>query len=180
MNEIVFVDLETLEKTEDIPTHFYCDSEIADVLINLNKKGYHTTYSCAGHNYSGHVNKDLVPLEEYDEWTKDFGNHPLLLGVEPYDDKSFLYMIKYTLTSIYIVFNQKYEFDSLPKGFKLEEDDDRIIIRKTIFYYNDENEEKWEDCKKQIEIDKEIEEARQDLLDWSLQLKPIKEKGMNL
>lgn len=31
------------------------DKPIKDVIIQMNKKGYKTFYSCAGYNYSGHI-----------------------------------------------------------------------------------------------------------------------------
>lgn len=35
------------------------DEPIKDIIIQMNKKGYKTLYSCAGYNYSGHIANEI-------------------------------------------------------------------------------------------------------------------------
>lgn len=44
-----YINTENFEVIEN-PTFFEVDEEIAEAVCILNKKGYKTQYSCAGHN----------------------------------------------------------------------------------------------------------------------------------
>ena len=52
-----YINLETFEITTEEPKIFEVDDEIAEAILLLNKKGYKTLFSCAGHT-------DEMPTEE--------------------------------------------------------------------------------------------------------------------
>ena len=179
MDNMIYINLDTHEKTEDVPGYIRCDKEIADVIMELNKKGYKTTASCAGHNKSGSINKYTLPLKDYEEWIKTFGNHKLLVRTEEYDDKSFVCISKETTANIYIAFAHNYDFDEIPDGFEVSNFNDGTNLSCRIYYYEDEKEETWEKMKTQKQIDDEIENARANLLTWAKKIKPVYEKGID-
>ncbi len=180
MDNTTYISLDTYEKVEGVPGYIHCDKEIADVIIELNKKGYETIASCAGHNRSGSVGRYFIPEKDYDEWIETFGEHPSIVRVEKYDDEHFVCLSKETMTTTYVAFEENYEFESLPEGFEQSELDSGITLNRKIYYYEDEEEETWQKMKTQKQIDSEIKDAQARLLAWAKNLKPVNEKGMKL
>lgn len=153
-----YINTKTFEIVDDV---FEVDNDIAEIISLLNKKGYYTRYSC-----SGHV-KDPRIYEMY-KIKKD----------EEFDDKTIGYLVKdskdgyeilmpYRYTSVYIMFDKKYEFDKLPNGFYISYDEVTTIY-KDVMYYNNGIKKKSNDI--QIEIDK----ANNELLEWVKTLPMIK------
>lgn len=141
----------TFEIVNDI---FEVDDLIGETISILNKKGYHTLYSC-----SGHV-KDPRLYEKYhihkDELNGIYNYH-IINEEDDYVDV----LIPYQSTFTYIMFNKKYNFD-LSKSFRWE--DDKTIYSYAINYY--ENNKK----RSSNDIQKEIENVNNELLSWALSL----------
>ncbi len=90
---------------------FEVDKDIAESISLLNKKGYYTRYSC-----SGYV-KDLRMYEKY-RVKKDERFNDKDLGYILKDDKdNYEILMPNRYTSIYLMFDKKYEFDNVPIGF---------------------------------------------------------------
>ena len=107
---------------------FEVDKDIAESISLLNKKGYYTRYSC-----SGHV-KDPRMYEKY-RVKKDEKFNDKDLGYILKDDKdNYEILMPNRYTSIYLMFDKKYEFDNVPIGFYTL-DDGVTIIYKEIMYY---------------------------------------------
>ena len=66
---IAFVNKKTFEVKDELEEYIYCDYEIRNVIACLNKKGYMTNYSCAGHNEVGLLwplhKENISNLEDY-------------------------------------------------------------------------------------------------------------------
>ena len=180
MDNTVYIDLDSFTISSSAPGNIHCDREIAEVIIELNKKGYKTIASCAGHNRSGSISRYFIPESDYDEWIETFGEHPSVVRVEKYDDRHFVCLSKELITTTYVAFTDNYEFDSLPEGFEKSELEDGISLNCRTYYYLDEEEETWQKMKTQKQIDTEIKNARARLLAWAKELKPVKMKGMNI
>ena len=120
MDNNVFIN----SKTFDIePNVFACDKLIADSIKILNKKGYITNSSCEGHiSFTWHeiTNCDLSML--------DIASNDERFIVLKVKENSFDYLTRSELTSIYISFEQNYQFKDLPEGFNLEEKDKYLKI----------------------------------------------------
>jgi hypothetical protein len=159
------------------PNFFDVDEQIAETISILNKKGYRTVYSCAGHNdhscYKATAFIDLL------EKAKEDPNY----HVGEIREKDFDYYRDNEISSTYIKFDNHYDFDYLPEGFDYETvnefkerisnielvDGDKGIIygdtiERTIFYM-DNNERKSDEI-----IDKEIADANRILLEWAKKL----------
>ena len=50
---ISFINKKTFEIKDELEEYIYCDFEISKIISELNKKGFKTLYSCAGHNEIG-------------------------------------------------------------------------------------------------------------------------------
>lgn len=153
-----YIDIKTFDIVNNV---FEIDEDIAESISLLNKKGYYTRYSC-----SGHV-KDSRMYEMY-----------RVKKSEKLDDKDLGFIVKYNkddyeilmpnrYTSIYVMFDKKYEFDNLPDGFYIL-DDEVTTIYKDIMYY--ENNIK----KKSNDIQSEIDKSNYELLEWVKTLPMIK------
>ena len=180
MDGTVYIDLDNYRISSSAISNIHCDREIAEVIMELNKKGYKTIASCAGHNRSGSVGRYFIPEKDYDEWIETFGEHPSIVRVEKYDDEHFVCLSKETMTTTYVAFEENYEFESLPEGFKKTELDSGITLNCKTYYYEDDEEETWQKMKTQKQIDSEIKDAQARLLAWAKDLKPVNEKGMKL
>ena len=142
-----YIDNNTYEIIDNI---FEVDEDIAEAISLLNKKGYKTMYCC-----SGHV-KDPRIYEKWKLKKDEIINTPDTHII--YEDNDFKEVLRpWTFTSTYIMFDKDYEFKTLPKGFYL--DSDNVIDRITEFYIDN--------IKKDSNIiQKEINEANNDLLEW--------------
>ena len=149
-------------KTFDIVDNvFEVDEEIVESISLLNKKGYRTRYSCSGHVKDPRMYEmyRVKKSEEFDD--KDLG----FIVKDNKDDYEILMPNRYT--SIYVMFDKKYEFDNLPNGFYIL-DDEVTTIYKDIMYY--ENNIK----KKSSDIESEIKKSNVELLEWVKSLPIIK------
>ena len=156
------------EHAEDYPDAFICDKRIAPVIALLNKKGYSTFASCGGHyknEFYEWFNEDISNLESLIKDTK--------VIITEVRDNSFDYISWIDKTMIYILFNDKYDFEALPEGFELYEkqDDNRSCIQCFVSYYDQNNKRK----KRNI-VEKELNEKINKLNEWVKKL-PDK-KGM--
>ena len=111
-----YINKHTYEIVDDV---FEVDEDIAKTISVLNKKGYHTLYSC-----SGHV-KDSRLYEKYP-------NSNSYSIYDSYNIDDYV-LIPYQHTEIYIMFEEAYNFNYLPDDFILENGN---IIYKDISYYN--------------------------------------------
>ncbi len=148
MDNNVFINKNTFEVYDDYSEVFLCDKQIANAVATLNKKGYVTKSSCEGHiEFVWHEIDDCdLDLLEDTKNDKRF----IILRVK---EKGFDYLTPNMLASIYISFEENYDFVNLPEGFDLE-NDFGCIIRKTIEYY--ENGKKRTIDNLEIEKDKYI------------------------
>lgn len=102
---------------------FEVDKDIAESISLLNKKGYYTRYSC-----SGHV-KDPRMYEKY-RVKKDERFNDKDLGYILKDDKdNYEILMPNRYTSIYLMFDKKYEFDNVPIGFYTLDDEVTTIYK---------------------------------------------------
>lgn len=141
-----YINNKTYEIVDNV---FEVDELIADTISNLNKKGYHTLYSC-----SGHV-KDPRLYEKYPIEKIDTMNDSYLV-----DENKFV-LVPYSYTEIYIYFDSNYSFINLPEGFSLDILDSKSYIYLDIDYYDNGIK------KDQNNIQKEINKNNQKLLEWS-------------
>ena len=128
MDNTKYIDTDTWEICDNPKNYITVDRGIAKTICVLNKKGYITKSSCEGHHNIRFVDVDEVDITYLDE----FKNDPRAIIKETRDD-SFDYWTEVCGTSIYVVFKDKYEFASIPEGFKLE---DGNCLRHNIEYYD--------------------------------------------
>ena len=163
MSLIAFINKDTFEVKEDLDDYFYCDYEIRNIISNLNKKGYKTKYSCAGHNEVGLFwplhKEEIVYLDEY---LKDSETDKALHFVRKEKDY-FYHKDEKVSTYSYISFEDNYDFKSYPKEFTYELINDKSYISKRIDYYKDENHTI---RKTDEEINSEINNTHKDLEEW--------------
>ena len=175
-----YISTENFEVIEN-PTFFEVDEEIAEAVCILNKKGYKTQYSCAGHNdYECYKVKCTMSLLE--ETKKDEMNH-----IGKIDDEYFYYYRDMEITAVYVKFIKHYDFKSLPEGFiyqtadelreeieKYEMDDkSKVVYGDTIsceIKYFENNERRNDEV-----IEEEIKKANEILLNWAKSLPMVEE-----
>ena len=141
-----YINAKTFEITDEV---FEVDEDIATTISLLNKKGYYTKYSCTGHVKDPRL-YELYKLENVGEFKS--------LGYIV-DDNNIL--MPYTYTSVYIMFDNNYNFNNLPEGFYVS-DDDNCIISCEIYYYDSNLKRKSANI-----IDEEIKTANTKLLKWA-------------
>ncbi len=153
-----YIDTKTFDIVNNV---FEVDEKIAESISLLNKKGYYTRYSCSGHVKDPRMYEmyRVKKSEKFDD--KDLG----YVVKDNEDDYEILMPNRYT--SIYVMFDKKYEFDNLPIGFYTL-DDEVTTIYKDIMYY--ENKIK----KKSNDIESEIKKFNIKLLEWVKSLPIIK------
>jgi len=100
MDNLRYIDLKTYEILDNPVGYIPCDKEISDIIALLNKKGYITKSSCAGHNHISYNNGiEILGESTYIVFDKnyDFSNLPeeftyenghLYKLVDYYDDAS--------------------------------------------------------------------------------------------
>ena len=163
MDHNSIIDRNTFEVTlhaEDHKDVFICDKAIANVVALLNKKGYKTIASCSGHykiEFYEYLKEDINKLEEYKN------NNRII--IKEIRDNDFDYWEEVDKTIMYILFDKIYDFNNLPKGFKLDNTREKTCIEYTINFY-DEN-DKHRTIK---DVTREIEEKSKELEEWVKQL----------
>lgn len=162
-----YINTETWE-IEECPTNYIpCDQEIAYVILLLNKKGYKTFSSCAGHDKvvfsEGYYSIDM--LEERK-------NSPFY-RITKINPKNFhaLSESKITVTYINFIDGADYHFDTLPEGFTIKKPRfaNRIAISKTIELYDSDDQRKSHE-----EVEKELQVGWKALIKWAKELKENK------
>ena len=175
-----YISTDNFEVIEN-PNFFEVDEGIAEAVSILNKKGYRTLYSCAGHNYKT-CYKATASIDMLEESKKIFNIYIGKINKDTFD-----YYSDAQRTNTYIKFARHYDFPFLPDGFKYEtaqeaetkfkkyeiQNDSKIIfgdtVSKTILLF--QNNIRLDDNY----IENEIKEANRVLLDWATKL-PIIQK----
>ena len=155
MDKNYFIDNETFAIYKEIPNGFICDQRLASALSNLNKLGYFTKSSCEGKSEIKFY-EDTASLDRLEEAKNE--TSIIILQI---NEDNFVYWSEITGTSTYIMFQEKYDFPSLPLGFTREEDG---TLRRHIYFYNDNVR------KTQKEINEEIEQNCNILNEWTKNL----------
>ena len=139
MSLISFIDKNTFEVKDELEEYIYCDYEIRNVIATLNKKGYKTRYSCAGHNEVGLLwplhKEDIDNLNDY---LKDAENDRALHYVKK-EGNYFYHKDEKVATYTYISFADNYKFETQPDNFKYELIDGKSYLSKRIDFYKDDN-----------------------------------------
>jgi hypothetical protein len=100
--------------------YFEVDDLIALTISLLNKKGYYTKFCCSGHPF---IQLSEAFGNEKDGFKIIGGMKEILENTNP--EYAYKYVGHYELdtNSMYISFAQPVIFDSIPSGFRLENDD---------------------------------------------------------
>lgn len=161
-----YIDLKTFDIIEN-PTFFDVDDNIAEAVSILNKNGYITISSCAGHNKNGFLMPTIrEPIEYYSKWIKKYQNDSSVHLVDK-DDKFFYHKDEEEATCIYICFKEKYDFDFLPDGFEFSDSFDKYSVYKMCYFFKDGKRRLDKD------IDSELIHCQEVLLDWAKNLKKL-------
>lgn len=163
MDHNSIIDRNTFEVTlhaEDHKDVFICDKEIANALALLNKKGYKTIASCSGHykiEFYEYLKEDISKLEEYKN------NNRII--IKEIRENDFDYWQEVDKTIMYILFDKKYNFNNLPKGFELDNTREKTCVEYIINFYDEKN--KHRTIK---DVTREIESKSKELEEWVKQL----------
>lgn len=152
-----YINKETFEIVDNV---FEVDEDIAQTISILNKKGYYTKYCCSGHVKDPRLYELYNVKNDQDFEFKNFG---YIINQEK---SNYNILMPSIYTSVYIMFLNNYNFDNLPEGFNKVNGDstDDYVISKQICYYKDGK-------RKDLNIiNKEIKDANDKLLKWSLSL----------
>lgn len=155
-----YINKETFEIVDNV---FEVDEDIAQTISILNKKGYSTKYCCSGHAKNPRL-YELYNVKNSDDFEfKDLGY------IVNQEKSNYDIIMPSIYTSVYIMFDSNYNFDSLPEDFNKVDNDniDDYVISKEICYYKDG---KRKDCNV---IDKEIKDANDRLFEWAKNLPKI-------
>ena len=169
-----YLDLNKLEYVDSIVE---IDDDIADTILELNKKGYKTLYCCSGHKDTQIFSYPDAP-EEKTIYEEDGIRYGVGAG---------------TSYRTYIKFDGAYNFETIPDGFTYETKDEEY--HNTLAVFNSEHYEV-KGCtidditfgdtishdidgrgKTTKEIDAEIKHANAILLEWAKELEPYKKKS---
>lgn len=147
-----YINSETFEICDNI---FEVDEDIAETISILNKKGYYTKYCCSGHSMDPRL------YEKYNIGNNEEFEYKELGYVVNNEKDSFDILLPYIFTAVYIMFDEDFDFEYLPVGFKKEENN---IITKKIYFYKEKEKKSWD------EIDNEIKITNDNLLKWAISL----------
>ena len=167
MDNFRYNSLDNFEIFDSPKGYIPCDKEIADIVAILNRKGYKTVASCAGHNVIVYdmENKirDIGELDRIKE-NPDFKIYDIT------DDKIY---VKNEIigASTYIVFEENYIFDELPDNFIYKDK----WLGKMIDYYN----ENMTSRRRDYDIDDELKNNWCALRKWANELKYNNQRGNN-
>ena len=159
MDHNSIIDRNTFEVTlhaEDHKDVFICDKEIANAVALLNKKGYKTIASCSGHykiEFYEYLKEDISKLEEYKN------NNRII--IKEIRENDFDYWQEVDKTIMYILFDKKYNFNNLPKGFELDNTREKTCVEYIINFYDENN--KHRTIK---DVTREIESKSKELKEW--------------
>jgi len=159
MDHNSIIDRNTFEVTlhaEDHKDVFICDKEIANAVALLNKKGYKTLASCGGHykiEFYEYLKEDISKLEEYKN------NNRII--IKEIRENDFDYWQEVDKTIMYILFDKKYNFNNLPKGFELDNTREKTCVEYIINFYDENN--KHRTIK---DVTREIESKSKELEEW--------------
>lgn len=160
---ISFINKKTYEITDELEDYIYCDYELRYIISELNKKGYKTSFSCAGHNQVGlleYLHKS--PIDELNEYLEACKTDASLHFISK-DEEYFYHKDERVCAYTYISFDDDYKFKTVPKDFVLELFNDNSYISKKIqFYKDDANTIR----KTDKEIFDELEQTHNDLKKW--------------
>ena len=170
-----YLDVEKLEYNDKIVE---IDDDISDTILELNKKGYKTYACCSGHS-KVEFYECTVPLTDKEKILKD--------GYAIIEESDMIYAAFPNIsTYCYIKFDNSYNFESIPDGFKYETKEEAYneykkykeqkniditfgdSISRLINFFDEDGNRK----EKEI-IEKEIKEVNKILLNWSKNLKAI-------
>ncbi len=145
-----YIDTKTFDIIDNV---FEVDENIAESISLLNKKGYYTRYSCSGHVKDPRM-YEMYRVKKSDEFDdKNLG----FIVKDNKDDYEILMPNRYT--SIYVMFDKKYEFKNLPIGFYTLNDEVTTIYKDIMYYENNIK-------KKSNDIQNEIDKSNLELLEW--------------
>lgn len=170
---IAFINKNTFEIKDELDEYIYCDYEIRNVIAILNRKGYKTAFSCAGHNDVGllwPIHKE--DINKLDEYLNEARNDKSLHFIEK-DNEYFYHKDEKTATYPYISFQHNYNFQKHPRNFKYELVENKSYLSKKIDFYKDKNHTI---RKTDVEIYTELEQTYSDLEKWANELPLILEK----
>lgn len=173
MSLIAFINKNTFEVKDELDEYIYCDYEIRNVIAVLNKKGYKTSYSCAGHNELGLMwplhKENIDKLEEY---LKESQNDKTMHFIKK-EKEYFYHKDEKVSTYPYISFQHNYDFQNYPNDFTYELVDGKSYLSKTIDFYKD----KYHTIRKSdSEIYSELEQTHKDLEKWANDLPVMSEE----
>ncbi|MBR1679358.1 MAG: hypothetical protein IJ704_01795 [Bacilli bacterium] len=149
-------------KTYDIENqeeYFNCDKEISEAISILNKKGYYTEASCAGHIKFIYREQDNIDNEFLDNIK---GNIHFIMLREKED--SFDALARDSFAQTYIKFKNNYSFKTIPDGFEYSKK--HCILQAHVWYYINDGIIK----KSYEEIDEELKKYQNNLLIWARKL----------
>lgn len=145
-----YIDTKTFNIVNNV---FEVDKDIAESISLLNKKGYYTRHSCSGHDKDPRM-YEMYRVKKSDEFDdKNLG----FIVKDNKDDYEILMPNRYT--SIYVMFDKKYEFKNLPIGFYTLNDEVTTIYKDIMYYENNIK-------KKSNDIQSEIDKSNLELLEW--------------
>ena len=119
---------------------FFVDEPIAEAISILNKKGYATSYSCAGHLPLHKCDTILLSKESKSHLSK----YPQILLYRTYqygytkvneDDEAVYYSSSCNCSPPYIAFEKGSFLDDIPEGFTVENNDKFLIIKGNILFF---------------------------------------------
>ena len=153
---------------------FEVDDEIAETIYILNKKGYHTTYSCSGHSEPQIQSIIYVPvetIESFVEMNKDLKYYILgkqKLGVQDV----YAIITGFDYTEVYISFDKEYEFSSIPHNFEYSTSGNHSTLSQIFNLFDESGEMFPED-----EVNNKLKEANEELLNWAKSLEYFNNKN---
>ena len=112
MNNQKFINKETWDIVDELDDYIPVDSKIAKTIGILNKKGYVTKSSCAGHHDIRFIDIDEADISLLEEFKRD--SKVIIRDVH---DDDFDYWMEIPGSVIYIVFADNYKLPSIPEGF---------------------------------------------------------------